>query len=317
MFKVSLKLSEPLKGTIYVFISAFMYATLPILAKLAYIHGLEPSSATFYRYLFAFMILLIYQTIIKKEAAFSTSPLAIGQGMLLIGSSLFYFYALKSLSAGIGSIIFFTHPVLVAFLAIFVFKEPLGIKLGLGLIAALIGIILISGIFNGSVVIAPISLFLCVLASICYGLYVLVGQTNVAHISPIPLTATFALMGIIIVPVLFFRDFGFITSLTITQALVCLGMALLNTVLSIFFFLKGLQKIGASRASLVSTLEPVLSIILAMIILKEVFSPLEASGAVLILISMYLAVTSYGSGSGQSVTETDSISQAGRKNNGS
>lgn len=288
-----LKLNDTIKGAIYVFISAFMYATLPILTKLAYLHGLDPSSALFYRYLFAFIFILLYQKLLKRQAVISTSLLAIGQGILLITASLFYFNALKSLSAGIGSIIFFTHPILVALLAIFIYREGLGIKLVTGLLLALTGIVFISGVLGGSVVVAPAGLLLGVLASICYGLFVLAGQTNVAKSSPLSLTATFAMIGVIAIPILFFRDLHFLTDLTWPQVLICLGMALFNTVLSISFFLKGVGKIGASRASLISTLEPVLSIGLAIILLGEVFSRLEAAGIVLIMISIYFAITSY------------------------
>lgn len=287
------KLSDPLKGTLYVFISAFMYATLPIFTKFAYLNGMEPASAIFYRYLFAFIILFFYLTVWKKGPIISTSPLVIAQGLMLITASLFYFHALQSLSASIGTIIFFTHPILVALLAISIYRERLSIKHGVGLLLALIGIILISGIFQGSLVLSSTGLILGVAASICYALFVLLSQINVAQTSPVSLAATFSLIGVIIIPIVFFRDFNFITSLTINQAFICLGMALLNTVLSITFLLKGVQKIGAARSALISNLEPVISVMLAMLLLQEIFSPLEAAGAVFVLISIFLAVSSH------------------------
>ncbi len=287
------KLSDPVKGSIFVFISAFMYATLPILTKYAYKYGLEPSSAIFFRYLFAFIILFVYLKFYKKEPVINKSFWVFGQGIFLITASATYFFALQYLAASIASIIFFSHPVLVALLAILVYKEKLNSKLAAGLLLALLGIIFVSGVFSGSVTIAPFGLFLGMMGSICYALFALLGQFNVSRSSPISLTATFALVGIIMIPLLFFRDLDFLTALTLKQALICLTMALINTVLSISFYLRGMQKIGASRAALISSLEPVLTVILAMLFLGEALSPLEAAGATLVLISLYLAVTSH------------------------
>ena len=286
------RLSEPVKGFILVFISAFMYATLPILTKIAYQYGLAPSIAIFYRYLFAFMILFLYLRLYKKEPAINPSFMVILQGLFLLGGSITYFYALQHISASIGSIVFFTHPIIVAVLAILIFKEKISIKLGAGLLLALLGIILVSGVFNSSFALAPIGLILAMLGSFCFACFALLGQSNVAQASPFVLTATFALTGALIVPVIFFRSFNFITSLTWEQVLICLAMALFNTVLSISLYLKGMQKIGASRAALISSLEPVLTVIMAMFLLQELLSPLEAAGAVLVLISLYLAITS-------------------------
>ncbi len=290
---MQLKLSDSVKGSIFVFISAFMYATLPILTKLAFQNGLSPSSAIFYRYLFAFILLFIYLKSYKKETVIIPSLKVIVQGLFLVAGSVSYFYALQSIAASTGSIIFFTHPIIVAVLAILIYKEKINVKLAAGLFLALMGIILVSGIFSASVTIAPFGLMLAMISSICYACFALLGQSNVAQASPIALTATFTLTGALIVPLIFFRDMHFITSLTWPQVLICLTMALFNTVLSISFYLKGMKLIGATRASLISSLEPVLTVILAMLLLNEVLSLLEAAGAVLVLISLYLAVSSH------------------------
>ncbi len=289
---MQLKISDPMKGSIFVFISAFMYATLPILTKLAFQYGLTPSAAIFYRYLFAFILLFLYLKLWKKEPVIAPSLKVILQGLFLVAGSVLFFYALQYIAASIGSIIFFTHPIIVAFLAILIYKENLNLKLAAGLLLALAGIILVSGIFSTSVTITPFGLMLAMISSICYACFALLGQYNVANASPFALTATFTLTGALIVPLVFFRDLHFITSLTWPQVLICLAMALLNTVLSISFYLKGMKLIGATRASLISSLEPVITVILAMLLLNEVLSPLEAAGAVLVLISLYLAMSS-------------------------
>ena len=289
---MSIRISETAQGALFVFISAFMYATLPIFTKLAFRYGLSPSGAIFYRYLFAFIILSVYLRI-QKEAVFLPSAKVFGQGLFLIGGSVFYFYALQYIAASTGSIIFFTHPIIVAVLAILIYKERINLPLAAGLLLAMLGIILVSGVLDGSANVTILGLLLAAVSSVCYACFALLGQINISRASPLVLTANFALIGTLIIPLIFFRSFDFIVTLTWEQAMICLAMALFNTVLSISFYLKGMQKIGASRAALISSLEPVLTVVLAMLILHETLSPVEMFGAVLVLVSLYLAVISH------------------------
>ena len=130
---MSPKLSVTAQGALFVFISAFMYATLPIFTKLAFKYGLSPSEAIFYRYLFAFIILSVY-LLYKKESILIPSAKVLGQGLFLLGGSIFYFYALQHIAASTGSIIFFTHPIIVAVLAVLIYKEKINLSLAAGLL---------------------------------------------------------------------------------------------------------------------------------------------------------------------------------------
>ena len=285
-------LSKTAQGALLVFISAFMYATLPIFTKLAYRYGLSPSVAIFYRYFLAFIILSVYLGL-KKERVLLPSVKVFSQGLFLIAGSVFYFYSLQYIAASTGSIIFFTHPIIVAVLAVLIYKEKINAPLAAGLLLAMLGIILVSGVLGSSANVTTAGVLLAGISSICYACFALLGQNNITQASPLALTANFALLGTLIIPVIFFRSFDFIVTLTFVQFMICLAMALFNTVLSISLYLKGMQKIGASRAALISSLEPVLTVFLAMLILHEALSPLEIFGAILVLVSLYLAIISH------------------------
>ena len=51
---------------------------------------------------------------------------------------------------------------------------------------------------------------------------------------------------------------------------------------------QGIQKIGASQASLISTAEPVMSMVVAMILLGEIILPIQWLGAVFIIAGVIL-----------------------------
>lgn len=284
-------LPDHIVGAIYVVISALMYATMPILAKLAYATGLEPGFVLWLRYVFAFILLAVFLTCTRSSAILLFSPLAILQGVFMIGSGLFYFYSLQYLPAGLASIIFFSHPVLVALLALVVFKEKFNPRLFLGILLTIGGIILIS--VPGSthqISLSFTGLGYCILACVCCTGYALIGQKNVTSASPLSLVSTFALIGILLIPCVSGRSPGFLVPLTGVQLLITISMALFNTVLSIFFFLQGVKKIGAATASLISSLEPVLTVIIAFLVLSETMAPLQLLGSAMVLASMFLAL---------------------------
>jgi drug/metabolite transporter (DMT)-like permease len=62
-----------------------------------------------------------------------------------------------------------------------------------------------------------------------------------------------------------------------------LAIAVCSTVIAILTFFAGLQRLGAGRASMLSTLEPVVTVLLAAMLLGETLSIAQWGGGVLIL----------------------------------
>lgn len=281
--------SPVLKGALYIFISALLYATLPILCKFAYQTGLSPVQALLLRYLLALIILSSYLLWRRQHQVFSLTPLVILQGLVMAVSGLCYFFALQYLSAGLTTVILFSHPVMVAILAALLYRERIGWRVATGILLAIGGVILVSGVSTGSMLVSPLGLAWITVASILYAFYNIMGQRNVAQVNPLTIANTIALMSVLVVGIAF-RDGAYLLRLSSTQIFIGLGLGLVNTVLAISFFLKGMGYIGATRASLIATLEPVLTLILAFFLLGETLQPLQLLGVALVLASMLLAV---------------------------
>ena len=284
--------SENLQGTVYILFSALMYSTLPILGKLAYTHGLGTGATLLLRYIFSFILLSVYIKWARQGQLLSLFPPVVLQGLFLTGSSLFYFLALKTLSAGMATVILFAHPVLVALFSVWFFKEKLTPRMLLGLALAMLGISLISGLFgSGQTDLSVKGIIWSLLACCSYTGYSLMGQKTLAVYEPLSITATVSLLAIgILIPV-FPGDLALLAHVNGTQILITLVMAILSTLLAILFFLKGVQKIGAAKATLISTAEPMFCLLLAFLVLGEKLTPIELAGSILIFISMQLAVT--------------------------
>lgn len=280
------------KGSIYILFSAFMYATLPILVKLAYSAGLGPSGTLLLRYIFSFLLLGFFIRLVKRERILTVTPTVIAQGICLTVSGLLYFQALNTLSAGLTTVIFFIYPVLVAILSIILFKERLSLSAFIGLALAVSGIILISGLVGNAPKLSPQGLLFALLSCIFYSFYGLLGQKTVTQGNPLSLTASLSLIAVIIIVPVYHDSLGFLIRLTPAQIFITLVMAVLNTLMAVLFFLKGVRNIGAARATLISTAEPVFCLLMAYLILGETLSGLEVTGALLVFASMLLAVFS-------------------------
>ena len=68
-----------------------------------------------------------------------------------------------------------------------------------------------------------------------------------------------------------------------------IGVGVFSTALAVQAFYAGARRIGAARASLISTLEPLYTIVFAALLLGEVLSPIQMLGGTLIILGVLLA----------------------------
>jgi drug/metabolite transporter (DMT)-like permease len=67
---------------------------------------------------------------------------------------------------------------------------------------------------------------------------------------------------------------------------VAIGIAIVPTMFAISLFLASLPRVGAARASLLSTWEPVVTVLLAVAFLGDRLSPLQVVGGALVLLAV-------------------------------
>jgi drug/metabolite transporter (DMT)-like permease len=66
------------------------------------------------------------------------------------------------------------------------------------------------------------------------------------------------------------------------------AIALVGTVVAIITFFAGLERVGPTNASVLSTFEPVTTVVLAAVFMGEAVSPLRIAGGALILMAVIL-----------------------------
>jgi drug/metabolite transporter (DMT)-like permease len=121
-----------------------------------------------------------------------------------------------------------------------------------------------------------------------YTCYILVGDRVVTDVRPVPLTALVCTGAFASCTVSSLVRGG--TGLTITRGgwswLVVL--VLVSTVGAILLFFAGLARVGPTVASLLSIVEPVITVVAAAVVFGERLSPVQSVGGVLVLAAVVL-----------------------------
>ena len=283
-------------GAAQVAVSGFAFGFLGIFGKLAFRNGLSVGELLSYRFLAATLMMALGLAVFSPlRLIISKRDLAICAILGIFGYAVFsslYFYAIKGVSVAMASLLLYTYPVLVAVGARFAFKQKLTRTQLIALPLALTGLcILLSGDF-GSLRFLSIGSGLA--AALCYAGYILVSSHYQNEIEP--LTSGFYVMLFATLGLFAFHrpDPSRLISLAhdqmISVGLVIGGIALICTVTPLVLFLSGLQKLGNTEASLLSTIEPVTAAVLGSLLLQETLSLHEWLGGAVVLAALVTTV---------------------------
>jgi len=292
-------------GLLLLLVAAAGYAFFPILTKTLFESGrFEPLDVLFLRFLLAAPITwaVIWRMRLSKPhpKSLSTSgeelqsspvpPLPrfrlMGMGALFAFTAGSAFFALERIPASTFTVVIYSYPAIVALLSLFMGERLSGrgwIALGL----TILGIILTVPDF-GSGFTDMLGVVFTLLNAVTYALYIVVsgrllrGHSNLAGASAWSISGTFLTM----VGVSLLRGVNWPADASQWASL--MAMAAISTVIPIFAFYAGMQKLGAARAAILSTVEPVFTLALAFLLLGERIQAIQILGAALILGSVIL-----------------------------
>ncbi|GED15405.1 hypothetical protein AMI01nite_33960 [Aneurinibacillus migulanus] len=126
------------------------------------------------------------------------------------------------------------------------------------------------------------SLFWGILAAVTFAIYSIQPQRLMREFDTLLITAWGMLIGGSML-ISIFRPWN-LNGLSNLHAYVAMGIIVLfGTILSYIFFLEGIKRIGATRGSLLSSIEPVVATILSVVCLNETFEIIDLLGFALIL----------------------------------
>ncbi|WP_312113577.1 DMT family transporter [Brevibacillus reuszeri] len=279
-------------GVLYVFISAACFGVMSIFAVYAYGAGVSVSTLLFLRFLFA-AILFFGFLVLRKEGLRLVKKqivaLFVLGGVLYTLQSLSFFSAVQYIPTSMAALLLYTFPVFVAVLTYFVEKEPLRRKTILAMLISLVGLGLVLGLSFGGI--QPVGVMLALAAALFYSVYIVVGNRVVKGLSPFVTAGYISVFAAISTFFVAQKDGGLDLAFGAAGWWALAGIVVFSTVMAIGFFFQGLQLIGSTNASVLSTLEPVVTIVFSALLFGESFTLLQLLGGFAVLAGAVLIVS--------------------------
>jgi len=274
-----------LTGILLIAISAASFGTLAIFGRYAYADGMDTFTVLFLRFTISASIMTIILLLRKEPFPRGRILLQlIGMGALgYVGQSFMYLTAINYASAGLVALLLYLYPFFVMILSAIVFREHITRLRIVALVLALVGTALTVDPNGGQLVGA----LMAVTAAAIYSVYIIVGTNVMKHVSSVQSsTIIFASAGFV---------FGILTAikgphLPTSNAgwFAMSGIVLIATIIPVVTFLAGLEMIGPTNAAMLSTLEPVVTVLLAAWLFQEKLNTISLLGGGLILVAVLL-----------------------------
>lgn len=281
---------DRLIGVFLVALSASCFGVNPIFARIAFDAGANPGTFLFVRYAIASVVMVVI--LAAKHLKYPKGRLlvtlflvgAVGLG----GSTFCYFTALTLAPVSLVVVITYIYPGLVSLFSVVFLKESITYTKITGVFLSLLGIAFTAAPFSRG---QYLGVVFSMITAVVYALYLIFGSTSIHEAGPLPastvtiVSATIAYGAVVIIqgPQWPMRPIGW--EVTVASGLI-------STASGIVCLFAGLKRIDMANAAMISTFEVVVSVTLAVIILKEAITWSRTIGAALIVFVVLLLAKS-------------------------
>ena len=274
-----------MSGTLFCLASGAAFGAMAVFGKLAYVEGATAGTLLAVRFTLAATLFWILVPLRELRAV---APRDIRTGLLLgaFGYSLqagCYFVALERIDASLLALLLYTFPALVAAAAVAIGRERFGGRHVIAVFLATGGLTLaVMGAGDGAL--DPLGVALGLGAAVVYSAYILISDGVARRVRPrvlaalvctgaaISLLTGSALLGQLRLGELTAAGWGWLGCL-----------AVISTVAAITLFFAGLERVGPTSAAILSTVEPLVTVMLAFVVFGEQLTSLQLLGGLLVL----------------------------------
>lgn len=298
-------------GVAMYLVAALLFAVNGVFAKAVMNTGLDPMRLTELRNAGAMVLLLGYVALRHPDRLRVTRrelPFLVAYGVIAFTLVQFlYFLTISRLPVGIGTLLAFLAPVVVALWIRFARRQEVDDRIWLAIALTVVGLALVAQVWAG-LTLDPLGLAAGIAVAIALAAYWLLGESGQEHRDAVSLTMwgfVFAtITWSVIAP---WWSFPWAALTVVTEpfaaswpaipvwALMAWGI-LLGTIAPFLLVLGSLRRIGAQRAGIVGTTEPLWAALIALALLDETFTPVQAIGGLIVLAGVIVAETSRSSG---------------------
>ncbi len=286
--------NQQTRGILLIAMAGIFWGTLGSFVTLMIQAGLQPSTIVFIRLFLGGLTMVIYATFVNP------SLLKIdGRGLLMTvlmglvtqaGFNILYFSAVEKVGIASSAVLLYTAPLFLTLWSVLIFKEFISKQKIISLLLCFIGCLLAitGGDFN-VLQLSAVGIVLGVLSAVAYSLMSVMSRMALKRYSATTIMIYSFIFGALsMLPFARIQDLERVVASPMMM-LVALGLGIVPTVLSYLFYFRGLSKgVELSKVGVISSLEMVISLVLALGFFGETLSAVKIIGVVLILTSIVL-----------------------------
>ena len=280
-------------GTLMCIGSAAGFGAMAVFGKLAYDEGTTVGTLLSARFALAAVLFWVL-VFAGGEAATGLRRLPRRDLLIALGLGAFgyaaqagcFFAALDRIDASLLSLMLYTYPSMVAVAAILLRRERANARRFTALALASGGLVLVLANAKAGTL-DPVGAALALAAAMVYTTYILTSQGIAGRISPTVLSALVC-TGATVTLTAGTAAIGDLEPGTVTATGWgwLLSLAVVSTVVAVSLFFAGLKRVGPTSAAILSTAEPVVTVILAFLVFGELLGPLQLLGGALVIVAV-------------------------------
>lgn len=276
-------------GFVLVILSAVLFGIMPVLAKQIYTMGGNPLSLCVYRFLFSIPFLwgVVKRSkedslLVTKEQMRKVLILSLG----CAGTPLLLFQSYQYISSGMATTIHFVYPILVLLGSALIYHEKMT---RLKIVCAGLCMAGILCFYSPGQAAGMKGVVLAFCSGIMYAFYILYfSKSGLAELSPYKLSIYLSIFSTLWLLLAALGTGQLITDISWKAWALTIVFSLMVAVFASVFFQIGTSRIGAEKASLLSTFEPLTSVVAGVIFFKEQLTLKSVGGIVCILLAVLL-----------------------------
>ena len=274
-------------GIIFALITAISLGVITTQAKIFYGGGGNAMTLMLTRFLIS---TLVFGLLIRsRDRVFNIYPQqrlpVFMLGLVWSGAMICYLLSVETISVSLAVLILYTYPLLVlAYSVLLKLVSPSPLLISIFCLAFLGLYLALSG---GPVKLDSSGLMFSSLAALGAAYTFIKGARIAPRLNPLIMTFWINTVGLVMIVPLVYTQFSLSTA---SSGLIALAAATLFYLVAILCQFEALARLPAATAALILNLEPVVSILLAVIVLQEHLSGLQWLGVALVISVLFVAI---------------------------
>jgi drug/metabolite transporter, DME family len=277
------------RAILFIILGAALWGTIGWFVKNLYTYGFTPMEVVTLRAISSAFLLVIF-LILKSPKSLRLQSMKdlkyfIGTGIFsIIFFNYCMFTAIELSTIPVATALLYTAPAIVSILSYFLFKEAFTRQKLLALLGTLVGTCFVVGLIPINLnTLSLASIFFGIGSGIGYALYSIFSKYALRKYSSLSITTfTFIVASVTLIPFFPYQE-KLQLLLEPNVLFYAFGLGLFPTAIAYIIYTYGLNKVEASKASILTTIEPVVATLIGVFIFHEAFTIAQMIGMSLII----------------------------------